>query len=112
MRALADPAVGVDAVAELIVRAPRDLAGSENSSLIETFADQLAVGMENARLLRETKEALEQQVATSDVLKAVGAATTDLGPVFEAIAEHVGRLCDADDVAVTRLDGSAQVPMA
>jgi len=86
----------------------RDAAGGfdrRTIGLIETFADQLAVAMENARLLNETKEALERQTATSDILKVIAASPTDVQPVLDAIAESAARVCGASDAHVYRVDG-------
>jgi GAF domain-containing protein/anti-sigma regulatory factor (Ser/Thr protein kinase) len=74
-------------------------------ALIETFADQLAVAMETARLLKETKESLEQQTATSDLLKVISASTDDIGPVLDAVVENAVRLGGADSAFIQQIDG-------
>src|SRR5207237_9788318 len=79
-----------------------DPGGFEPSTiaLIETFADQLAVAMENARLLNETTEGLERQTAMSGILSVISSSPTDVQPVLDAIAESARRFCGAEDVIV------------
>jgi two-component system, NtrC family, sensor kinase len=74
-------------------------------ALMETFADQAAIAIENARLFQELKESLEQQTATSEILGVIASSPTDIKPVLNAVAESAARLCDALNVLVYRLDG-------
>jgi GAF domain-containing protein/CheY-like chemotaxis protein len=84
----------------------------EDGVMIKSFADQAVVAIQNARLFRETQEALETQTATADVLKVISQSPTDVQPVFDAIAERAKVLCGARIGAVSRFDGELVHMMA
>src|SRR5262249_13591320 len=70
--------------------------------LLETFASQAVIAIENVRLFNELKESFEQQTATSEILGVIASAPTDIQPVLDTIAKSAAEMCSADD-AVIRL---------
>lgn len=74
-------------------------------SLVENFAAQAVIAIENTRLLNELRQSLEHQTSTSEVLSVISRSPTNTQPVFDAIAESAARLCDAVFTVVWLYDG-------
>jgi GAF domain-containing protein len=74
-------------------------------ALVTSFASQAVIAIENARLLTELRQSLEQQTATSDVLNVISRSPTDVQPVFDTIARNAAQLCNAQFCHVFRFDG-------
>ena len=74
--------------------------------LLETFADQAVIALENVRLFQELKESLEQQTATSEILGVIASSPTDAQPVLDVIAENAARVCGSYDAVIRLLEGN------
>src|SRR5262249_4565036 len=73
-------------------------------ALVEAFATQAVIAIENVRLFNETKEALERQTATSEILGVIAGSPTEIQPVLDAIAENAARVCGANDAGIYRIE--------
>ncbi len=104
----AGEAIGAIAVRRAEVRPFHD----KQIALLQTFADQAVIAIENVRLFNETKEALEQQTATSEILSVISSSPTDVAPVFQTILSSSNRLCEASFSVLWLWDGEALIPAA
>jgi two-component system, NtrC family, sensor kinase len=73
--------------------------------LLETFADQAVIAIENVRLFQELKESLEQQTATGEILGVIASSPTDIQPVLDTVAKTAAQLCDANDAQIGLAEG-------
>ena len=115
-------AIGVISIQRADVRPFTD----RQIELLKTFADQAVIAIENTRLFEEVQqknqaltdsnaqltEALEQQTATSEILRVISSSPSDIRPVLDAVGENAARLCDANNAVVYKLDGGLLRQMA
>ena len=80
--------------------------------LVEAFADQAVIAIENVRLFNETKESLEQQTAIADILRVISASPTDIQPVLDAVAASATKFAAAEDASVLLIRDGVLVPVS
>ncbi|MFM9917005.1 MAG: GAF domain-containing protein, partial [Rhizobacter sp.] len=104
---------GGDCVGVLVLGSRKANAFNDKAvALAESFRDQALIAIENTRLFNETKEALAQQTATSDILRVISQSPTDVTPVFDAIVEAGVRLLVSDSAFVLISDDKLVTPVA
>ena len=86
-----------------VTRSQTGSFSNHHVQLLQTFADQAVIAIENIRLFNETREALERQTATADILKVIASSPSDVQPVFDAIAHSAKRLIGGFSTAVHRV---------
>jgi signal transduction histidine kinase/putative methionine-R-sulfoxide reductase with GAF domain len=96
--------VGVGALA--VTRAVPGEFHEKEISLLQSFADQAVIAIENVRLFNETKASLEQQTATSEILRVISDSPGDVKPILDAVAQRATRLCETSATAIYVLDGN------
>src|SRR5262249_16913259 len=89
-----------------VIRGQAGRVSDAQVGVVRTFADQAVIAVENVRLFNETKEALERQTATAEILKVISSSPTDVQPVFDAIVRSASWLCDGEAALVARFDGA------
>jgi GAF domain-containing protein len=96
---------GVPVGAITVARRSSGLFPERQISMLRGFADQAVIAVENVRLFNETKEALEQQTATAEILRVISSSPTNIQPVLDAVAESAKRLCEGYDAWIGLREG-------
>jgi signal transduction histidine kinase len=99
----------------VLARDEPGLFSEEHVALLQTFADQAGIAIDNVRLFKELEEknrtiteALEQQTATAEILRVISSSPTDVQPVLDAVAENAARVCGASDAIILRVDAEGR----
>jgi signal transduction histidine kinase/HAMP domain-containing protein len=110
---------GTPVGAIIVTRAQPGAFTDKQIALLQTFADQAVIAIENVRLLQEVQarnaaltESLEQQTATAEILRVISQSPTDVQPVLEVVAKNAARVCGARDALVFRAEGDRLQPVA
>src|SRR5262249_7462199 len=77
----------------------------KQTKLLETFADQAVIAIENVRLFNELKESLDQQTGTSEILGVIASSPTDIQPVLDTVVKNAARLCEATNAQIRLVEG-------
>jgi signal transduction histidine kinase len=91
----------------VLARQEAGLFPPDQVALVETFARQAAIAIDNVRLFNQTREALDQQTAIAEILRVISSSPTDVQPVLDAVAHRARNLCDAAQSVVALVDGSS-----
>jgi signal transduction histidine kinase/HAMP domain-containing protein len=110
---------GVPLGALVLFRTEVDPFSDKQIALLQTFADQAVIAIENVRLFKELEtrnaaltEALDQQTTTAEILRVISSSPTDVQPVLDAVAESAARLCGANDALIMRVEDEIMRPAA
>jgi GAF domain-containing protein len=99
--------VGIGAIS--LTRRALGPFSAKEEALLMTFADQAVIAIENVRLFNETKEALEQQTATAEVLRVISGSVSDAAPVFDKILESCEHLFQGSELGILLIDEARQL---